>query len=71
MTKKNQEKLPIQIGNGSVDKCNVINKDYIFQGATVKIYQQNILQATWTLSAHIQNDGTETHSDFEYDKALS
>lgn len=56
--------------NGIVDKCNVINKDYIFQGATVKMYQWGILQATWTLSVHIQNDGTQTYTDFECDKVL-
>lgn len=67
---KYQEKVPVQIGNGSVDKCDVINKDYIFQGTTMKIYQCNILQATESLSAHIQN-GTHTHSDSEYDKVLT
>lgn len=58
----------MQIGNGSVDKCVLSTKT--FQGAMVKIYQWNILHSAWTLSAHVQNDGTQTHSDSKYYKAL-
>lgn len=60
----------MQIENGSAGKCYVISNDYSFQGATVERYQCDILQAAWTLSAHIQDDGTQTHSDSDYDKAL-
>lgn len=58
----------MQIRNRSVDNCKII--DYIFQGAMVKMYQYNTLQATWALFAHIQNNRTQAHSDFEYNKAL-